>query len=72
VEANFERDGTEYRLGAERHTVSDYLSHIEEAGFRDLAWREHAGDERLIDSLPGARKYLGQPLLLVVQARRAA
>jgi SAM-dependent methyltransferase len=72
VEANFERDGTEYRLGAVRYTVSDYLSHIEEAGFRQLEWREYPGDERLAETLPAARKYLGRPVLLVVRARRDA
>jgi hypothetical protein len=28
VEANFEANGCEYRLGAERHTVGDYVDHI--------------------------------------------
>jgi SAM-dependent methyltransferase len=36
VEANFEQNGTEYRLGAERYTVSDYLTGISDAGFRSI------------------------------------
>lgn len=72
VEANFERDGTEYRLGAARYTVADYLNHISDAGFRELQWDEHLCDASLIEELPAAGKYLGSPLLLLVQARRAA
>jgi len=72
IEANFEHDGTEYRLGAERYTVDDYLNRISDAGFRSLAWREYAGDLRLEDEVPGAAKYLGRPLLLLVRAERAA
>jgi malonyl-CoA O-methyltransferase len=72
VEANFERDGTEYRLGAVRYSVSDYLDHISDAGFRELQWNEHLGDASLAAEVPGASKYVGRPLLLLVQARRAA
>jgi SAM-dependent methyltransferase len=71
VEANFERDGTEYRLGAERYSVSDYLDRIADAGFRRLDWREFPGDERLVQEVPWAGKYLGRPLLLLVRAERA-
>lgn len=70
IEANFERDGTEYRLGAIPHTLPDYLNHIADAGFRNLQWREHAGDDRLVDEIPAAGKYVGRPLLLLVQAQR--
>ncbi len=69
IEANFERDGTEYRLGAERHTVDDYLNAISEAGFERLEWREYGGDRPLLDEVPWAGKYLDRPLLLLVQAR---
>jgi SAM-dependent methyltransferase len=71
IEANFERDGTEYRLGAERYTVADYLNHIWDAGFRDLDWREYPGDDQVVQQVPWARKYLGRPLLLLVLAERA-
>jgi SAM-dependent methyltransferase len=72
IEANFEQDGTEYRLGAERYTVADYLNHIADAGFRDLHWREFRGDDRLVEEVPSASKYAGRPLLLLVRAERAA
>lgn len=70
VEANFEREGTEYRLGAERYTVEDYLDRIWDAGFRALDWREHRSDEALVREVPAAGKYLGRPLLLLVRAER--
>jgi SAM-dependent methyltransferase len=70
VEANFERDGVEYRLGAERHTVDDYLGCIADAGFRRLRWEEYRGDERLVAEVPWAAKYLGRPLLLLISAAR--
>ena len=72
VEANFERDGTEYRLGAEHYTVADYLDHIWDAGFRNLDWREYRGDHELVEKVPWARKYMGRPLLLLVRAQRGA
>lgn len=70
VEANFERDGVEYRLGVAPYTVDDYLTHIYEAGFRDLQWRDYRVDAPLIAEIPGASKYLGRPLLFVVEAER--
>jgi ubiquinone/menaquinone biosynthesis C-methylase UbiE len=70
VEANFERDGTEYRLGAERYTVDDYLNHIDDAGFHVLRWREYGVDAKVIERIPTATKYLGRPLLLVIEAAR--
>ncbi|HEY2386447.1 MAG TPA: class I SAM-dependent methyltransferase [Candidatus Binatia bacterium] len=72
VEANFEREGTEYRLGAEPHTVDDYLNHVADPGFTAITWREYLGDEQLVDEVPVARKYLGRPLLLLISARRSA
>lgn len=71
IEANFERDGTEYRLGAERYTVDDYLNHISDAGFRRVEWREYAADQKLVEEVPAAAKYVGRPLLLLVRAERA-
>jgi SAM-dependent methyltransferase len=72
VEANFEENGTEYRLGAEPYTVHDYLNGISDAGFEDLECREYGPDDRLIEEVPWAAKYAGRPLLLLVVARRAA
>ena len=72
IEANFQRDDTEYRLGAEHYSVADYLEHISDAGFRRLSWQELRGDARLAGELPAASKYLGRPLLLLVTAERDA
>jgi len=69
IEANFERDGTEYRLGALRHTVADYLDLMDRAGLRGLKVCEFSGDEELVREIPWASKYLGRPLLLTVEAR---
>jgi SAM-dependent methyltransferase len=70
IEANFEQNGIEYRLGAEPYTVSDYLNHISDAGFRHLDWRDYHVDNRLVEDVPRAGKYLNRPLLLLVRAER--
>ena len=70
IEANFERDGVEYRLGAEPHTMDDYLTHISEAGFRVLEQHEYVADGILIRELPWATKYRDRPLLAVLRAER--
>jgi SAM-dependent methyltransferase len=68
VEANFEQNGVEYRLGAERHTVDDYLNCISEAGFRAITWREYGIDDRIGEEVPWTAKYGGRPLLLLIRA----
>ncbi len=72
IEANFEREGVEYRLGAYRHTVADYLSAMDDASFRRLHVREFRGDEALVSEVSWAAKYVGRPLLLAVEAWRSA
>jgi SAM-dependent methyltransferase len=72
VEANFEENGTEYRLGAEPYSIDDYLNGIYDAGFNDLEWTEYGPDEQVIAEVPWAAKYVGRPLLLLVVANRAA
>src|SRR5437762_1052777 len=52
IEADFERDGVEYRLGALRHTVADYLNLIDGAGFRGIAVHEFRGDDVLVEQVP--------------------
>jgi SAM-dependent methyltransferase len=71
IEANFEAGDTEYRLGALRHTVADYLDEIDGSGFRDINIREFHGDEQLAREIPWASKYLGRPLLLTVEAYKS-
>jgi len=68
IEANFEKSGIEFRLGAHRHTVAGYLEQFERAGFKDVRSFEFSGDEELIRGVPGAERYLGFPILLVVSA----
>ena len=70
IEANFERSGVEYRLGAERHTVGDYVNLIEEAGLRVVNCGEIRGDQKLVEEIPSASKYLERPLLLTIEARK--
>ncbi|HXU81628.1 MAG TPA: hypothetical protein VN914_09535, partial [Polyangia bacterium] len=70
VEANFECSGVEYRLGAHRHSVGDYLDAADDAGFDRLQAHEFSGDEALAAQVPAGRRYLGQRLLLVIEARR--
>jgi SAM-dependent methyltransferase len=70
IEANFEQDGTEYRLGAEPYSVDDYLNGIADAGFERLERREYLGDARLVEEVPASTKYLGKPVLLLICAQR--
>ncbi|HWQ34254.1 MAG TPA: class I SAM-dependent methyltransferase [Blastocatellia bacterium] len=69
-EANFQRDGIEYRLGAVRYTVDDYLNLLEDAGFRQFAYREFNGDEELARQVPAAERLLNVPVLFAVEARK--
>jgi SAM-dependent methyltransferase len=70
AEANFQRSGVEYRLGAQRHSVGDYLEAADAAGFARLQAHEFTGDAALAAEVPAGGKYLGQRLLLVVEATR--
>lgn len=70
IEANFERSGVEYRLGAVHYSVQEHIDVLGEAGFEEIAVREYDGDEELAASIPAAAKYLGFPVLLVLTARR--
>ncbi len=72
VEANFDSDGVEYRLGAERHTVDDYLNQISDAGFTGLVREDYAVDDSVLEEVPWAGKYGDHPLLLLIHAERAA
>jgi ubiquinone/menaquinone biosynthesis C-methylase UbiE len=70
VEANFRDNGIEYRLGAEPYTMDEYLGRIEEAGFCDLDYDEFRVDQAVVDEVPEAEKHMGNPMLLIVKARR--
>lgn len=70
VEANFEKDGVEFRLGAEKHRIDDYLDTMSFAGLQKKAWHEFFGDEILVQDIPKAEKYFDFPLLLVIEAHK--
>jgi hypothetical protein len=70
IEANFQRSGVEYRLGAERHSVGDYLNVVADSGFHRVRVHEFYGDLKLVREIPSARKYLNRRLLLVVEGQR--
>ncbi len=69
-EANFVHDGTEYRLGAYKHTIKDYLAYLAQAGFTQIEHYEFYGDAELVESLPLAARYLNHPLLLILKAEK--
>ncbi len=71
IEANFELDDVEYRLGAEEHTVDDFLNALSLNGFRIKSLREFVGDEELVRQIGWAKKYLGRPLLVLIEAGRS-
>jgi SAM-dependent methyltransferase len=70
IEANFERGGIEYRLGAIHHSVAEHLRLLQEARFEGIQVHEFSGDEELVESVPAAAKYLSFPMLLVVTAEK--
>ncbi|MGE0683568.1 MAG: class I SAM-dependent methyltransferase [Candidatus Binatia bacterium] len=69
-ESNFEQEGVEYRLGAYRYSVTDYLTVLDDCGFCGVRHHEFRGDQALLDEVPSAIAFVGQPLLLVIEARR--
>ena len=68
IEANFESEGVEHRLGAEPHTVDDYLNRISGSGFRIRSQQVFRGDSELVREIGWAEKYRGRPLLLLIDA----
>jgi len=70
IEANFEQEGIEYRLGAFHYTVQEHVDLFESTGFANIVVKEFAGDDTLVSSLPSAEKYLGFLILLVLAARK--
>jgi len=69
-EANFTRGDTEYRLGAVRWTVGDYLSEVADAGFIAVNHKEWLGDDELAARVPSAPTFVGRKVLLTIQATR--
>ncbi len=69
-EANFELDGIEYRLGAIRYGVDDYLAMAAEAGFHSIEGFEFLGDDRLVSLIPSAQEFLGRRVIFALRAVR--
>lgn len=70
LEANFEHSEVECRLGAQQHSVADYLNVVADSGFCRVNQYEFRGDTELVSEIPWASKYLHSPLLLVVEGWR--
>ena len=71
TEANFvDEEGCEVRLGAERHTIEDYRQAIDASGLVVDTEEVVAGDEALARAMDRAKKYVGQPMLIVYAAVR--
>ncbi len=68
IEANFEADGAEFRLGAFQHTTQDYVDSLRASGFAHIQHHSFRGDDELVSAIPEARKYLGFPILLIIKA----
>ncbi|HYA34108.1 MAG TPA: class I SAM-dependent methyltransferase [Candidatus Binataceae bacterium] len=69
-EANFEIGDTQYKLGAIRYGVADYVAAIEGSGFGGIHCTEYKGDAELARALPAARKWIGHNMLLAIAAVR--
>ena len=70
IEANFERSGVEYRLGAVHYSVEEHIRLVKDAGFDQIQVHEFRGDELLVGSAPAAAKYVNSPVLLVLVAMK--
>lgn len=68
IEANFERSGIEYRLGAVHYSVDEHIQLLEFGGFSEIRVLEFDGDQELVRLVPSAIKYLESPVLLVLSA----
>jgi SAM-dependent methyltransferase len=69
-EANFQKEDVEYRLGAVRHAVADYLNLLDDTGFINISSKEFSGDEQLAKAVPAWSRYLDFPVLLAIEARK--
>ncbi|MBN2355355.1 class I SAM-dependent methyltransferase [candidate division KSB1 bacterium] len=70
IEAKFARDEKEHRLGAELHSINDYVDAVTKAGFRQVRYHEYCGDRQLVEKVPDAGKYVGRKFLLIIEALR--
>ncbi|HLF76913.1 MAG TPA: class I SAM-dependent methyltransferase [Dehalococcoidia bacterium] len=68
IEANFDLADVEYRLGAQKYGVQDYLDVVSRLNFDDVAFASFKGDDALARLVPAARRFIDQPMLLVIAA----
>ena len=61
------QSGEETRPESESHQISDYVLAAVRSGLKLQDMSEHAGDERLASLSPRAQRYIGFPLLLMMQ-----
>ncbi|MEM9488408.1 MAG: hypothetical protein AAGC55_04650, partial [Myxococcota bacterium] len=68
-EANFTagNGSVEYRLGAVKHQVSDYVNALLAAGLSLRVFREFVIDRDLAARLPNGERYLDQPYMLLLR-----
>ncbi|HSV14575.1 MAG TPA: methyltransferase domain-containing protein [Tepidisphaeraceae bacterium] len=74
VQARF-RDpetGQEVRPASCEHQISDYVTAVTAAGLEIVQLSEHAVDEALANRLERARRYLGWPMLFLMQLKPAS
>lgn len=71
-EARYITGSVEYRLGAVKHVTDDYTGALEGAGFRTVSIEEMAGNQALAEAMPAQAKYVGFPMLLIVEATAGA
>lgn len=67
-EARFIQGSVEFRLGAFKHELDDYLEAVQRAGFNVGEVVELAGPPELAEVLPSKAHYVGFPLLIIVEA----
>ncbi len=61
------QSGEETRPESESHQISDYVLAAVRSGLKLQDMSEHAGDERLASLSPRAQRYIGFPLLFMMQ-----
>ncbi len=69
-EANFQREGVEFRLGAVRHGVRDYVEAMAATGFQAPEVLEFTGEPEVLSAAPAHVDHVGRKTLLVLRALR--
>ncbi|WP_190815559.1 class I SAM-dependent methyltransferase [Saccharopolyspora pogona] len=72
MSAQFEYDGRAYKLVAHPYAVDDYEGWLAESGFTAVQHHEFVGDDRMVAEVPWSSWLVGQPILLVLTAKKPA